>query len=195
MNSHRVAAGTRLVLLAVAGREAWVEHDGVDVKVQKGSIRFSGFPLASLEDPEGAEVAPGAVLWEPAIVPRVEVGDVLVLADVTVFKELKKPMGAFTMDRPKTDSNAAPSAGCLERGFRDDPSEHQWCCKPHEVVEAEFSDQLALRRVRGELNPEVWPPVRNEDGFEVAPIGKPTSRDVPEPDTSAPTGVTIDELD
>ena len=123
-------------------------------------------------------------------------GDNLVLADVGLFaKELKRPAGTLTMDRPSPDRTGAPAEGCLDGVFFEDPSQHQWCCKPHEVAEAEFSDDLALRRARRELNPEVWPPVRNEDGFEVTPEGKPTSRDVTVPQESAPEGVTVDELE
>lgn len=196
--SHRVAAGTRWVLLTVAGRDPWVESEGVEVTVQKGSIRLKGFPVATLEAPEDlltGDVPAGALLWEPRVNANVEIGDVLVLADVDLFTELQRPAGALTMGRPRGDSTAAPSAGCLVNGYADNPSQHQWCCKPHEAVEAEFADELALRRARKELNPEVWPPVRNEDGFEVTPDGKPTSRDVSVPEATAPEGVTVDELE
>ena len=93
------------------------------------------------------------------------------------------------------DTAAAPKPDCQPDDFQNDPAAHQWCCKPHEAAEAEWSDELADRRARGTLNPETWPPVQDEDGFDVVaagdPVGDPTA-DAPE---SVPDGVTLDDLE
>ena len=69
-----------------------------------------------------------------------------------------------------------------------------WCCRPHTVAEAEWSDELAERRARGELNPEAWPPLVDEDRFDVL------ADDAAEPDagrrtTPVPADLTLDDLD
>ena len=90
---------------------------------------------------------------------------------------------------PRRSPTASPTTS------RTHPEAHQWCCKPHEAAEAEWSDELADRRARGTLNPETWPPVQDEDGFDVVaagdPVGDPTA-DAPEP---VPDGVTLDDLE
>jgi hypothetical protein len=63
------------------------------------------------------------------------------------------------------------------------------------VVEAEFSDELAARRARGELNPEKWPPVRDGDAFEVAAAGAPVGDPDAVPGERVPDDLTIDDLE
>jgi len=71
--------------------------------------------------------------------------------------------------------------------YSDDPDGHRYCCRPHENSEAEWSNLLAERRARGELNPEVWPPVVNGDSFEVAAVGSPVGDPSAEPAIPART--------
>ena len=89
------------------------------------------------------------------------------------------------------DNQSAPKATCTTATYAADPETHKWCCKPHTVAEAEWSDTLAQRRARGELNPEVWPPLVDEERFDVGPGDeRPEPAAVPAPD-----GLTIDDLD
>ena len=76
-----------------------------------------------------------------------------------------------------------------------DPLGHQCCCRPHEDIEAEWSDRLAERRERGELNPQVWPPVVDGDAFEVSPAGAALGDPAAEPAEAVPDDVTMDDLE
>ena len=58
-----------------------------------------------------------------------------------------------------------------------------------------WSDQLALRRAQGSLNPDVWPPVEDEDGFDVISTGDPVGDPTVEAPVSAPDELTLDDLD
>lgn len=193
--SRRVCPGDRAVLLTHRGA-AWLESDGVTVRPMAGAIKLLGYCLGPLVTPaEPAEaVVRGRFLWEPHIVPPVTVGDRLVLARLDWFQALARK-SEFNVARPRQDEQASPKSTCDESSHDSDAEAHRWCCKPHELIEAEIADDIALRRSRRELNPEVWPPVRDLDGFEVAPAGKPTSRSVEVPDSVAPEGVTLDDLE
>lgn len=193
--SRRVGPGDRVVLLAHRG-SSWLETDGVAVRPQGTAIKLLGYCLGPLEAP--ADPAVGAVRgrfqWAPHLIPPVATGDRVVLARLDWFQALARK-SEFNVGRPRQDEQASPKASCDESSYASDSEGHRWCCRPHELVEAEFSDEIALRRARRELNPEVWPPVRDLDGFEVAPTGKPTSQTVDVPDAVAPEGVTLDDLD
>lgn len=193
--SRRVGPGDRVVLLAHQGA-SWLETDGVMVRPMGGAIKLQGYclgPLQAPADPAGVAVR-GRFRWAPHIVPPVAVGDRLVLARLDWFKALMRK-AEFNVARPRQDDQAAPKATCDPSSYATDAEAHRWCCKPHELIEAEIADDLALRRARRELNPEVWPPVRDLDGFEVAPAGKPTSQTVDVPAAVAPEGVTLDDLE
>jgi hypothetical protein len=56
---------------------------------------------------------------------------------------------------------------------------------------ADIWQRLAQRRARGELNPEVWPPLVDEERFDVGPHDDGPLL----PLTPAPDGLTIDDLD
>lgn len=73
-----------------------------------------------------------------------------------------------------------------------DPDAHQWCCRPHSAAEAEWSDDLAERRANGRLNPEVWPPVIDQDRFDVDGTTDLTATLDPRP---MPDGLTRDDLE
>ncbi|ROR55068.1 hypothetical protein EDD41_2319 [Luteococcus japonicus] len=192
VESRQFGAGDRVIMLSKADA-AWVESAPVVVTPQKGSVRLRNFPIAALEETVPEPTAEQFV-WQPAIDPGVEVGDRLVIARLAGFGELKTSK-EFNLPRPSQDENAAPKKSCEPGSFSADSEAHKWCCKPHEAVERDFSDEIAIRRARRELNPEVWPPVRDDDGFEVPAAHKPTSRSVEPFTTTAPEGVTTDELE
>ena len=55
---------------------------------------------------------------------------------------------------------------------------------------------MAERRKRGELNPQVWPPVVDEDHFDTVATGAPTEQDTDVSADSAPAAhLTTDDLD
>jgi hypothetical protein len=95
------------------------------------------------------------------------VGDELIVADAKWFGNLFGSGRELTIKRPELDTRSAPKADCTASSYAEDPGNHRWCCRPHTAVEAEWADQLAARRGRGELNPQVWPPVTDEDRFDV----------------------------
>jgi hypothetical protein len=97
--------------------------------------------------------------------------------------------------RPATDTISAPKPDCTEHTYADDPIGHRYCCRPHEDAESEWSDTLAERRTRGELNPQVWPPVVDGDAFEVSATGAPLGDPAADPATPAPDDVTADDLE
>ena len=97
--------------------------------------------------------------------------------------------------RPSLDQTSSPKAGCVEGDFTTDPKSHQWCCRPHEEAEAEFADELASRRDPGELNPQAWPPVIDEDQFDTLADGTPTEADPQGVTPERPPGLTMDDLE
>ncbi|GAA0344506.1 hypothetical protein NE235_33065 [Actinoallomurus spadix] len=99
------------------------------------------------------------------------------------------------MKRPSPDDRSAPKATCTPDSYAEDPEEHQWCCRPHTAAEAEWADTLAERRTRGELNPEVWPPLVDEERFDVGPHVGPHAGPPPPAPTPAPGHLTLDDLD
>ena len=190
LDSRRIGDGDRVVLLHV-NDVSCVEHASVSVTFQKGSFKINGLsigPLKALPDRERAYI------WSPEIDPDLSVGDQLVVADFSWFSRLKGNK-ALSIDRPKPDTNSSPGVNCSETSYVDDPEGHRYCCRPHEDAEAEWSNTLAERRARGELNPEVWPPVVDEDAFEVAPTGAAIGDPSGEPAEPAPDYLTADDLD
>jgi hypothetical protein len=190
--SRRIGDGSRVVLLHTNG-EALVESPGVVAVAQKGSFKFAGLSIGPLSA-AGDAAAPRLLLWTPANVPEVSAGDRLVVADFAWFSSLKKNT-ALNVDRPKPDDVSAPNVNCEPESYSDDTEAHQYCCRPHEVAEADWSDQLAERRANGELNPERWPPVVDWDAFEVGAAGAPTGNPASEPSTAPPDDMTMDDLE
>lgn len=190
LDSRRIGDGDRIVLLHV-NETACAEEPDVDVKFQKGSFKFSGFAIGSLAVVDRKQ---RRFEWTPALDPELTVGDTLVVADFSWFSDLKGNT-ALPVDRPTPDGNSAPKPDCTELSYSDDPVGHKYCCRPHEDSEAEWSNTLAERRARGELNPDVWPPVIDGDAFEVAPTGAPIGDPSAEPAVAAPDDVTADDLD
>ena len=189
IDSRRVEDGTRVVLLHING-DPCVEQEGVYVSLLKGSIKISDLPIGPLRQNERAQTW----LWSPEVVPEVAVGDELVIANFAWFSK-NKGNRALNVARPTSDATSSPKESCDHESFEQGPDGHKYCCRPHEDIEADWSNTLADRRSRGQLNPQVWPPVVDADGFEVtadgAPVGEPTATPVVLP----PEFVTADDLD
>jgi hypothetical protein len=190
VGSRRIGDKERIVALHV-GEIACVERPDVEVKFQKGSFRISGLSIGPLTVVDAAK---RLFEWSPEVVPRVRVGDELVIADFSWFSGLKGNRH-LPVDRPAPDAMQAPRPDCGQGSYAGEPQAHQYCCRPHEESEAEWSDLLAERRARGELNPQVWPPVLNADAFEVAPAGAPVGDPSARPAVPAPDDVTIDDVE
>jgi hypothetical protein len=188
--SRRIRAGCRIVLLHRNG-EPCVEDPDVSVKVQKGSFRFSGMsigPLSAVDD------TPRRLVWEPMNVAMLSVGDELIVADFAWFSS-NKGNGFLNVARPQQDEVSAPKPTCGPDSFANDPVGHRYCCRPHEDAEAEWSDKLAARRAVGNLNPQMCPPVVDDDAFEVPAAGSATEGTATTPVTVVPGDLTMDDLD
>ena len=96
------------------------------------------------------------------------------------------------MARPGVDGLAAPKATCEPGSYAADPAAHQWCCRPHTAAEADWSDIIAERRANGELNPQVWPPVVDEDRFDIGETTDAVETTEPGP---VPDGLTLDDVE
>lgn len=192
IDSRHIVATSRIVLLHVNG-VACIEQPGITVTPFKGSFRFGGLsigPLAAINDPRH----PRKYVWTPELEPQLSVGDELVVADFAWFSHAKRNR-FLSVARPAADTSSAPKETCTPNSFAQDPHTHLYCCRPHEDSEAEWSDMLASRRSRGELNPTTWPPIFDEDAFEVSPSGAPVGDPMTAPTTAVPSGVTSDDID
>ncbi|SFN48759.1 hypothetical protein SAMN05216207_101544 [Pseudonocardia ammonioxydans] len=184
VRSRRLKAGTRVVALHVNG-EAMIERASTTLKIQGGSFKFGQMAIGDLVETAGDELE-----WQPKVCPPLAVGDEIVLADAAWFGKLFKNSVDLAVARPSQDNQAAPKSDCGPDTYTADKGKHLWCCRPHAVAEAEWSDTLAVRRARGELNPDTWPPLVDEERFDVggdAPAEPPAS--------VAPAALTIDDLD
>ncbi|KHL18317.1 hypothetical protein CLV56_3254 [Mumia flava] len=186
VRSRRIGAGSDVVALHIDGRPV-VEESSATVKIQIGSFKLGRIAVGELVDTGDDEL-----LWTPAKPPVLEVGSEIVLASTSWFNSRLRSGHEVTVKRPGVDNRAAPKPTCTPTSYADDPAEHQWCCRPHEAVEAEYADQLAERRERGELNPQAWPPIVDTDRFDT---GEDVSADVAAPGTSAPRELTLDDVD
>lgn len=191
IDSRRIGHESRIILLHIDG-EPSVELAGVEVKSQKGSFRFSGMAIGPLEAARTA-AEPKRYIWSPQNSPVFSTGDKLVVAELTWFSK-NKGNRFLNVARPKPDDISAPKPGCELNSHTDSPQLHRYCCRSHEVSEAEFSDQIAARRARGELNPQIWPPVVDGDAFEVSPTDSPRG-DIMRPLEGVPEELTIDDLE
>jgi hypothetical protein len=190
IDSRRIGHGGRIVALHLNG-EALVEADDVSVQTLKGSFKLSNMAIGELTAIPGHH---GQFTWTPHHDPGFAAGDELVVADFGWFSSNKGDVW-LNLSKPSVDSSSAPKQTCTATSFADDPANHQWCCKPHEASEAEFSDILAGRRARGELNPQAWPPVIDAEAFDVNPadlqLPDPTDRPAEQP----PEDLSMDDLE
>ena len=60
------------------------------------------------------------------------------------------------------------------------------------AAEAEWSDTIAERRANGELNPQVWPPVVDQERFDLDESTDLTDSIDPGP---VPDGLTLDDME
>lgn len=189
IESRRISDGSRIVLLHVNG-DPCIEGAGITMRAQRGSFKFEGLSIGPL-----TAIAGSADLhWTPALNPTVFVGNQLIVADFAWFCDLRGN-NQLKVNRPKRDDMSAPKPDCDENSYIDDPESHRFCCRPHEDSEADWADELAARRERGELNPDTWPPVIDRDAFEVTRAGAPTG-DTESGDVGpAPANLTLDDLD
>lgn len=197
VDSRRFREGTTAVVLHVNGVAAI--EGSVDITALKGSFTFGGLSLGPLENPEGEVVRPRAgtpsrLIWRPAPPAALEMGDRVILGNAGWFGSIRKD-GRLSLARPPLDSTLAPKDTCDAESFADDPETHQRCCRPHEVGEAEYADLLAERRANNELNPQVWPPIRDPDAFEVPAEGAPIGDATHLPGQAPPSDLTINDLE
>ncbi|MDE0547434.1 hypothetical protein [Microbacterium sp. C7(2022)] len=194
IDSRRIVADSKIVLLHING-EPCVEGVGASVTLTSGAFTIEGVSIGALSRDGIDEARPEREFrWMPKVAPHLALGDELVVADVGWFASA--PWGKrLNLARPKADEYGAPKIDCTRDSYRQDPEAHKWCCKSHVANESEFSDQLAERRARGELNPEVWPPVRDLDGFEVSPGGLPEGDATRTPSAQPPVDVTLDDVE
>jgi hypothetical protein len=183
-SSRRFVNGVLAVALHHNG-EPLVERSATTCVIQAGSFKFGQLSIGPLVDDGG----PG-LLWTPQVPLDLSIGDELVLADGSWFNGLMKNGHELTVVRPPVDQLAAPKDTCTPSSFAADPVAHRWCCRPHAVAEAETSDYFATERAAGKMNPETWPPLIDEERFDVgdeAPADLATA--------GPPDGLTPDDLD
>jgi hypothetical protein len=190
VDSRRIGDESRIVLLHVNG-EPCAEDAGVVIAIQKGSFKLSNLAIGELTK-AGSE--PRHFLWDPHHDPGVAVGDELVIANFAWFSD-NKGDAFLNIPRPKVDLSAAPRVDCTAESYGDDPSTHQWCCKSHEVSEAEWSDVLAGRRASGLLNPQTWPPIVDSDAFDVAAVGDDLPDPTEVPAVEPPEDLSMDDVE
>lgn len=187
LHSRSITDGTRVVLLHTPTGPV-VESPHVTLKVQATSFKLGQIPLGPLSQEPGRT----DLLWEPAIPPNVSPGDLVVVADADWFGKPFKSGHEIAVARPGVDGLAAPKATCEPGSYAADPAAHQWCCRPHTAAEADWSDTIAERRANGELNPQVWPPVVDEDRFDIGETTDAVETTEPGP---VPDGLTLDDVE
>lgn len=185
MLSPRFTAGTEIVALHLNGQPL---IEGAKTKIQQGSFRFDDVSIGQLFETES-----GDLRWRALHRFPVAIGNELIVADANWFKTFRSGK-EIAFDRPPRDTQSAPKDTCDASSYARDPQAHQWCCRSHESAEAEFADILALRRARGELNPDVWPPVVDPDGFDTPAADSPRGDD-PDDAGPAPDHLTLDDID
>lgn len=195
VDSRRLVDGSRVVMI-VHENEARVEAATTSVDASpKNAVKIDGLNIGSLHRAGVSDEAPKShLVWSPQVVPRLTLGDRLIVADFEWFSSLQGNR-YLHVAKPGSDSESAPKPDCGIDSYDETPQLHQWCCRSHESREAEWSDVLADRRARGQLNPQVWPPVRDGDAFEVAPTGSSVGNPYSEPNEAVPADMTIDDLE
>lgn len=187
--ARALAAGMELALLHVDGQPE-MERPALTMKAQKGSFKSTGLSVGKIE--------PGTVrgdwVWHPATpATHVLLGARVVLADPSSFGGTVRNGLDLKLDRPPVDTEHAPGVDCTPDSYAEDPKGHLWCCRSHEAAEAEWSDVLAGRRAKGELNPDVWPPIIDVETFEIP--GDEKLADGQAPVDGPPEGLTVDDLE
>ena len=184
VSSRRFVNGVFAVALHHNG-EPVVERSATTCSIQAGSFKFGQLSIGPLVQDGGA-----GLVWTPLVPLDLSIGDELVLADGSWFNGLLGNGHELTVIRPPVDQLAAPKATCTPSSFAADPGTHRWCCRPHAVAEAETSDYFATQRAEGNMNPETWPPLIDEERFDV---GNEAPADIVT--AGPPDGLTPDDLD
>ena len=177
---HGVPANCRRVASRAAAhaRRACVEDPNVAVKIQAGSFRLSGLSIGPLDKDGLPDDTPDTVWrWKPDTHPQLEVGDRVIVGDFGWFSE-NRGNNFLNVNRPSMDNDFGPKPACDDDSYDGDPEGHKWCCRPHASSRPSSRTTRPSQRAAGLLNPEVWPPVRDDDGFEVLAKGLPTGRPV-----------------
>lgn len=196
VDSRRIVDGSRVVMV-VHNDEACIEAAVTSVDVSpKSAFKIDGMSIGPLHRAGVVdEAAPKThLVWSPQVVPPLSVGDRMIVADFEWFS-INQGNRYLRVAKPGLDSQSAPRPDCESGSHDEAPQLHQWCCRSHESREGEWSDVIADRRARGQLNPQVWPPVRDGDAFEVAPSGSPVGNPYSEPSEMVPGDLTIDDLE
>lgn len=194
VESRRMVLGTRIVALHVNEQSLVENNNHVSVKVLKGHIKISGLPSGVLTENGQPDAPNSQFTWSCSPPYKFAKGDEIVVADFDWFTK-NAGMGSINVDRPKVDGRFAPTSDCSPETFSENPAEHRWCCKPHFIRESEISDIIAQRRSVGELNPEVWPPVMDQDSFDVNAQGEPTNEDFQPRTMELPASLSMDDLE
>lgn len=192
VNSRRVQEDDNVALLHVE-QTALVDELDVDITPQSTAFKITGIPVATLTAVERATQT-FELSFTVDLEVGISVGDRLVLARYDYFGTYKNLKG-LKVGRPGLDDQASPGDDCTPESYFEDPTSHLWCCRSHTHAEAEWSDQLADRRARGQLNPQVWPPALDEDGFEVVGKGQPTADTVEPPPVPIPDDASLSDID
>ena len=195
VDSRRITDESRVVLLTLDSQPA-VDAPTIAVDTaQKGAFKIDGLAVGPLQRAGVDATAPEThLIWTPQVRPPLAVGNALVIADFAWFSKLKGNR-YLSVDKPKRDETSAPRPDCDQNAYEEAPAAHQWCCRSHESRESEWSDKLAARRARGELNPQTWPPVRDGDAYEVSPAGAAIGNPYEGPQSPAPDDQTIDDVE
>ncbi len=190
VDSRRIGNESRVVLLHVNG-QACVEDPVVVIRAQKTSFKISGMSIGELAEQPGDSAR---YVWDPHNVPGLVIGDELVLANFSWFSS-NTGNAHLNVSRPRTDTTSAPTEDCTHTSHSDDPANHRWCCRPHEVSEAEWADTIAAQRARGERNPQTWPPIVDRDTFDVNPADESLPDPAESPAEAAPDELTMDDVE
>ena len=194
LHSRGIGDEDRIVVLH-GPQGASVENSTIQTKLLKGSVRIEGLSIGPLTlDGLPAGAPPRRFVWEPQAAPELSVGDRIIVAS---FGWFSTNIGNrfLNVAKPDLDANSAPTDDCGPESYDLDPDAHKYCCRSHETAEAEWADELAARRHRGELNPQTWPPVVDEDAFEVTAYGAATGNADAEEPVPVPADLTIDDLE
>lgn len=191
-NSRRLAEDDVVQILHIDGLPV-VESEDVKVKIQKGSIKLTGVPAGVLAEKQDRLRFRVDLRCSPTapLAPGTE----LVLCSQGFLGDFSN-LSHSAVKRPGVDGRGAPKGECTPGSYLQGPGEHQYCCKPHVVREAESSDFFAEERAAGRANPQAWPPVVDDDQFELPGAGQPTAETVPAPDGAAPpSDLSLSDID
>lgn len=193
LRSRRMAGAEVIAILHIAG-EPTAEHDDVTLKVLKGSFKLRQMPIGEMTDDERTPID-GARTWTAKITPSLAVGDLVVVADARWLGGPYASGHEIGIGRPGVDNLNGPKSGCTADSYEQDPETHKWCCRSHEIREAETADWMAERRAAGQMNPDVWPPLIDTDQFDARALVSATEDAVAVAETAGSHGLTKDDLD